>query len=306
MLFGGSKESRPADGEWLVSLPEDQSEPILVILNIIHGRFGLVPTKPSLAKLYGILEVTNKYDMSEVTRPWAASWMESIKETYLQDGVSLPELLFVAWELGDAELFETLTRRVVEECRKDEGENLVSEDGRNLAEVLTRPPHLYGMSKVGLIWPERFRFRVRTDETRTETIVAQRTQLIDSMLNVYEARIANLLQGNPCDTPLECDGMALGTLVKSVFNATTRLPPQRTDEVNESVSEVLAFLTQGFIGMNSGCNQFDHRQLGTQDISKICEIVEKRESIVSPESMEFMASQRKKTGIKQYAEVSRL
>ena len=147
------------------------------------------------------------------------------------------------------------------------------------------------------MWPERSRFRVRTDETRTDNIVAQRTQLIDSMLNIYEARIANLLQGNPCKTPLKCDGMALGTLFKSVFNATTRLPPQRTNEVNESVKEVAAFLTQGFTGMTGGCNQFDHRQLGNQDISKIREIVEKRESIVSPESMKFMASQRKKTGI---------
>ena len=149
MLFGGFKESRPGDGEWLVSLPEDQSEPILIILNIIHGHFSLVPTKPSLAELYGILEVTNKYDMSQVTRPWAASWMESIKEIYLEDGASLPELLFVAWELGDAELFEALTRRVVEGCRKDEGENLVGEDGRSLAEVLTHPPHLYGKERLG-------------------------------------------------------------------------------------------------------------------------------------------------------------
>lgn len=117
------------------------------------------------------------------------------------------------------------------------------------------------------------------------------------MLNIYEARITNLLEGNPCSTPLDCDGMALGTLVKSVFNATMRLPPQRTEEVNESVKEVSAFLIQGFSGMNGGCNQFDHRQLGIQDIEKILEIVERKESVVSPESMEAMARQRKKTGI---------
>jgi hypothetical protein len=78
------------------------------------------------------------------------------------------------------------------------------------------------------------------------------------MLDVYKSRITNLLQGNPCSTPLNCDGMALGTLVKSVFNATTRLPPQRADEVNESVKEVSALLIQGFGGMNGGCNQCDH------------------------------------------------
>lgn len=149
MLFGGYKESRPVDCEWLVSLPEDKPEPLLVILNIIHGNFALIPAKPSLAELCGILEVTNKYDMSGVIRPWAATWMESIKETYMHDGACLPELIFIAWELGDAELFDTLTYRVVAECRKDEGGNLVGEDGRSLAEVLTHPPHLYGKRRFG-------------------------------------------------------------------------------------------------------------------------------------------------------------
>jgi hypothetical protein len=119
------------------------------------------------------------------------------------------------------------------------------------------------------------------------------------MLNVYDARISNLLEGNPCSTPLRCDGMALGTLVKSVFNATKRLPPQRTEEVNQSVKEVSAFLMQGFGGMNGGCNQFDHCRLGSQDILKILEIIEKKESLAGLESMEAMASQRKKTGIEQ-------
>jgi hypothetical protein len=145
MLFGGYKESRPADDrERLASLPGDKSEPLLVILNIIHGNFGLVPPKPTLSELYGILEVTNKYDMSGVSRPWAATWMESVRDTYMRDGANLPELTFIAWELGDAELFDTLTHRGVAECRKDEGGNLVGEDGRSLAQVLIHPPHLYG------------------------------------------------------------------------------------------------------------------------------------------------------------------
>ncbi|KAK5658127.1 hypothetical protein OQA88_2683 [Cercophora sp. LCS_1] len=273
MLFGGYEESRPVGREWLVSLPEDKPEPILVILNIIHGNFSLVPAKPSLAEMYEILEVTNKYDMSGVIRPWAANWMESIKETYMQVGACLPELIFIAWELGDDELFDALTRRLVAACRRGEEGNLVGEDGRNLAEVLIHPPHLY------------------------ENIVAQRTQLIDSMLNIYEARITSLLEGYPCSTPLDCDGMALGTLIKSVFNATGRLPPPRTEEVNESVKEVSDFLIQGFNGMNGGCTQFDHRQLGLQDVAKILEIIEKNEGVVGPESVEAMAIQRRKTGI---------
>ena len=47
--------------------------------------------------------------------------------------------------------------------------------------------------------------------------------------------------------------MALGTLLKSVFEP----PPQRADEVNESVKDVSASLLQGFRGMYSDCDELD-------------------------------------------------
>jgi hypothetical protein len=57
MLSGGFAESKPlnTDMEWVVTLPEDQPVPMLIVLNIIHSRFSLVPEKLTVLELYNIL-----------------------------------------------------------------------------------------------------------------------------------------------------------------------------------------------------------------------------------------------------------
>jgi hypothetical protein len=73
MLSRRFAESKPlnTDTEWVVALPEDKLKPMLVVLNIIHSRFSLVPEKLTVLELYHILVLTEKYDIIEITRPWA-------------------------------------------------------------------------------------------------------------------------------------------------------------------------------------------------------------------------------------------
>ena len=73
MLSGGFAESKPlnTDTEWVVALLEDKPEPMLVVLNIIYSRFSFVPEKLTVLELYYILVLTEKYDIIEMTRPWA-------------------------------------------------------------------------------------------------------------------------------------------------------------------------------------------------------------------------------------------
>ncbi len=52
MLFGGFKESRPTEGEWVVPLPEEQPKALLAVLNIIHGIFTKVPNSPPVLSLH--------------------------------------------------------------------------------------------------------------------------------------------------------------------------------------------------------------------------------------------------------------
>jgi hypothetical protein len=44
MLFGPWAESKPAHGDWIVELPEDEPRFLETQLFIVHGRFHSVPS----------------------------------------------------------------------------------------------------------------------------------------------------------------------------------------------------------------------------------------------------------------------
>ncbi|KAK0643934.1 hypothetical protein B0T16DRAFT_460026 [Cercophora newfieldiana] len=58
MLFGKFAEARPVQGEWTVSLPEDNPAALLVVLDMIHGNHEQVSPRPSLDEMYEILRPT--------------------------------------------------------------------------------------------------------------------------------------------------------------------------------------------------------------------------------------------------------
>ncbi|RWA13801.1 hypothetical protein EKO27_g1300 [Xylaria grammica] len=84
MLYGEFRESKPCpeDGnlEWTVKLPEDNTTAMGLLLNIVHGRFDVVPSYEDpiyIRDLYDISVVTDKYDMAYVLKPWAKGWLRS-------------------------------------------------------------------------------------------------------------------------------------------------------------------------------------------------------------------------------------
>ncbi|KAK4033621.1 hypothetical protein C8A01DRAFT_19460 [Parachaetomium inaequale] len=79
MLFGPWKEAKPAQGDWVVDLPEDKPSTIETILSIIHGLFASVPKSVSLPVLNDILIYADKYDLIHIVRPWAGTWVEAVK-----------------------------------------------------------------------------------------------------------------------------------------------------------------------------------------------------------------------------------
>lgn len=103
MLFGKFAESRPTVGQWVVDLPDDDNEAMEIFLGMVHSRFEMVPNTLSIAKLYALLTLTNKYDATALVRPWARSWIDAVKgETWDY------RLLGIAWELGDDYLFREM------------------------------------------------------------------------------------------------------------------------------------------------------------------------------------------------------
>lgn len=114
MFFGGFKESKPVKGEWIVALPYDEPAALLVILNIIHIKFDLVPETPGLPEVYQILSFANKYDAIGVLRPWGSDWMKVAENAQnYDDGDSIAMLTYVAWEFGNEELFTKMLDKLL-------------------------------------------------------------------------------------------------------------------------------------------------------------------------------------------------
>ncbi|KAK7444601.1 hypothetical protein Landi51_08413 [Colletotrichum acutatum] len=75
MLFGGFKKSKPSKSDsddWVVELPGDETKPFEILLDIIHGLFEQVPELLTLDELTALLVLTDKYDVTSLTRPWVA------------------------------------------------------------------------------------------------------------------------------------------------------------------------------------------------------------------------------------------
>ncbi|KAL3297544.1 nuclear pore protein-like protein [Colletotrichum asianum] len=104
MLFGKFAESRPTVGQWVVDLPDDDNEAMEIFLGMVHSRFEMVPNTLSIAKLYALLTLTNKYDATALVRPWARSWIDAVKKGETWDY----RLLGIAWEVGDDYLFREM------------------------------------------------------------------------------------------------------------------------------------------------------------------------------------------------------
>lgn len=103
MLFGPWAEAKPDHGDWIVELPVDNSGTLKVLLSIIHGKFGEVPKDVSLALLYDIVVLADKYDIIHALRPWVDSWVQAVKNPApgcLYTGYGHITRTHAAWELG--------------------------------------------------------------------------------------------------------------------------------------------------------------------------------------------------------------
>lgn len=106
MLFGQWAEAKPAQGDWLVELPEDDPTPVLTLLWIIHGKFEKVPLDTQLSFLRDILIIADKYDLMHTIRPWAGTWMKVVTRSQNLTPIGRTMRLHTAWELGCKDVVE--------------------------------------------------------------------------------------------------------------------------------------------------------------------------------------------------------
>ena len=113
MLTGGFKESKPDSGEWRVNLPEDEPRIFSILMDMCHCQYDQTPKKPSVSKLHLITKMTDKYDMLQMLRPVAQSWLNVLRE---KDALEAPPLavIFIAVKFGLKQVLLKTARKLSE------------------------------------------------------------------------------------------------------------------------------------------------------------------------------------------------
>lgn len=113
MLTGPWLESQPTEGKWTIKLPEDSPRGLEVLLNIVHGRFDMVPASLEGDYLFDVCVEADKRDMVKVLRPWSKVWgMKLGLDPYSR----LLTDLFTSWVLGWGDIYAKLIMHMVRNC----------------------------------------------------------------------------------------------------------------------------------------------------------------------------------------------
>lgn len=118
MLYGGFAESKPLEGDWVVTLPDETLHGFPIILEIMHGNLhevrhdifehlGAENLIRATELLCEVAITANKYDLVHIFWPWAESWLGKCRQFY-DNWYGLEgwrgELIWVAWVFGDEKL----------------------------------------------------------------------------------------------------------------------------------------------------------------------------------------------------------
>lgn len=156
MLFSSWAESKPADGPWVVVLPEDNPAAFKTILTIMHGAFELVPENMAAGTLSNLLVLVDKYDLTKFLRPWSKVWMKAtmVWPNPLTFDHQHPEQTLiathVAWELGaEIQLLKMIKCLVLPASESD----MILFRQLSDSGMLVGPPDLLGMSPYCFCYP---------------------------------------------------------------------------------------------------------------------------------------------------------
>jgi hypothetical protein len=113
LLKGGFPESQSlsSTGALKIPLPDDDPNPLEIILNIIHGHVKKVPRKVDIDVLTQISVLIDKYAFHEVAEIFTDMWFENLRvnppKTFTED---LMSWFCVSWVLSKPEMFRHITK----------------------------------------------------------------------------------------------------------------------------------------------------------------------------------------------------
>jgi hypothetical protein len=123
-----------------IPLPDDDLGALSIILNIAHLRFDKVPAHLEFNQLLRLAVLTDKYQATQIVRPWISTWIKGLEHLANKDGHE--EWLWIAWEFGLSNSFERVAKRLVLQSRTNSDKQCLTSSGKVLDKNM--PPGIVG------------------------------------------------------------------------------------------------------------------------------------------------------------------
>jgi len=140
----GVRISFPPASDELLDFREDDADALLLLLRIAHLDFISVKKRLSIAELYNLAILCDKYDCVHLIKPWVDEWsLWAARGARNQvGGELLSKRLFIAWSFGRIADFRTSASVLLMQSGTDKNGQLLDLEGEVIPEVM--PPGVIG------------------------------------------------------------------------------------------------------------------------------------------------------------------
>ncbi|KAK1477020.1 hypothetical protein CTAM01_15236 [Colletotrichum tamarilloi] len=308
-LIETASRTQPGDEEWcgwtpsLYACQHDKSDGLMILLNIIHVKFSLVPKDPSLTEIYHTLCLASLYEMEHVFQPWIAQWYRMMKTSEsTRDGQDLAMLSCIAWALGDEELFARIIIKISLNCIIDDQGHMATPDGIRLEDYFY--DSLGSPTIPGKLSPHVPRSLKPHAKNISETIRTLRSQLAAELPSHLNGVIDRLIDGKwlcagisgiPVTRNKKCDYVVLGSLLAGLIYVRGTRATEVTIRADESIMDLLKSLKRVLSYVT--CYEKHPECNPAEQISEAMKkTINEMEIPLSSDCVQRMKEQRQKTG----------
>ncbi|WYZ42758.1 hypothetical protein EsH8_VI_000457 [Colletotrichum jinshuiense] len=290
-LMETSSETRPLESEWwgwtpsLFACQYEKSDGLLILLNMIHSQFQLVPRSPTLSEIYNTLSLASLYEMEHVLQPWIARWYDVLEGAEAsRSGHDIAMLVCIAWALGDERLFAKTMIKIAVSCVVDGEGHITTADGIGLDE------YTYDSLGSPVILENIRSLRSRLSLDLTSHINDVINRLIDGKW------LCAGISGIPVTRNKKCDYVVLG----SIFAGLVYVRGSRTTEVEIRADESIMDLLKSLKRVLSYMTCYENHPV-CNPAERIADAMKKsidvRDLPLGTDCVQKMREQRQKTGI---------
>ncbi|KAF2436229.1 hypothetical protein EJ08DRAFT_645232 [Tothia fuscella] len=99
--------------------PEDEPQPLMLIIGTLYHENTTAPTSISLSMLYQVAILVDKFQWHDLMGPMSASWFMALVQPKFPDAFSteVVQYLWIAWVFGLEACFKKLTRLAMQDNR---------------------------------------------------------------------------------------------------------------------------------------------------------------------------------------------